>query len=87
MRVCLSVLGAAKTERGYKTRWKSFCSAMIGACAKGTALMKRPENNFRLRDRRKFNLLTDPFVKNSHILVGIYFIYLKKRVSPNLKIF
>ena len=34
MRVCLSVLSAAKTERGYNTRCKSFCSAMTGACAK-----------------------------------------------------
>ena len=56
MRVCLSVLGAAKTERGYNARCISFCSAMIGACAKWTALMNRPENNFRLWGRRKFNI-------------------------------
>ena len=54
-KVSLSVLGAAKTESGYNTRCKSFCSAMIGACAKWTALMNRPENNFRLWDRQKFN--------------------------------
>ena len=39
MRVWLSVLGADNTERGYNTRCKSFYSAMIGACAKLTALM------------------------------------------------
>ena len=56
MRVSLSVLGAAKTESGYNTRCKSFCSAMIGACAKWAALRNRPENNFRLWGRWKFNL-------------------------------
>ena len=55
MKVNLSVLGAAKTESGYNTRCKSFCSAMIDACAKWAALMNRPENNFRLWGRRKFN--------------------------------
>ena len=55
MKVSLSVLGAAKTESEYNTRCKSFCSAMIGVCTKWTALMYRPENNFRLWGRRKFN--------------------------------
>ena len=49
MRVSLSLLGAAKTERGYNACCKSFCSAMI---AKWTALM----NHFRLWSRRKFNV-------------------------------
>ena len=31
-------------------------------------------------------LLTPPFVKNSHFLAGIHFIFLKQRVIPNLKI-
>ena len=30
-------------------------------------------------------LLTALIVKNSHILIGIYFIFLKKRPRPNLK--
>ena len=55
MKVSLSVLGAAKTESEYNTRCKSFCSAMTGGCTKWTALMYRPENNFRLWGRRKFN--------------------------------
>ena len=38
MRVCLSVLGAAKTESGYNTRCKSFCFVMIGTYAKWAAL-------------------------------------------------
>ena len=45
IKVCLSVLGAAKTESRYNTRHKSFCSAMIGACTKRTASMNQPENN------------------------------------------
>ena len=57
MKVCLFLIGAAKRESGYDTRWKSSCSAITGACAKWTVLMKRPENNFRLWGRRKFNLL------------------------------
>ena len=32
-------------------------------------------------------LLTAPIVRNSHILAGIYFIFLKKRPGPNLKVF
>ena len=44
MKVCLSVLGAAKTERGYNARCKSFFSAMMGACTKSTALINQPEN-------------------------------------------
>ena len=44
MAVFLSVLGAAKTESGYNTCCKSFRSAMIGACAKLTVLINRPEN-------------------------------------------
>ena len=32
-------------------------------------------------------LLTTPIVKNSNILTGIYFIFLKNRPRPNLKIF
>ena len=31
------------------------------------------------------SLLTALIVKNSHILAGIYFIFLKKRPRPNLK--
>ena len=58
MRVCLPVVGAPKTERGYNTRCKSFCSAMIGACAKWTALMNWSENDFRLWGRWKFNLFS-----------------------------
>ena len=37
IKVCLSVLGAAKTESRYNTRHKSFCSAM-----------NQPENNLLL---------------------------------------
>ena len=55
MKVILSVLGAAKTESGYDTHCKSFCSAMIGSSAKWTALMNQLENNFQLWGRRKFN--------------------------------
>ena len=33
------------------------------------------------------SLLTALIVKNSHILAGIYFIFLKKRRRPNLKCF
>ena len=33
------------------------------------------------------SLLTAPFVKSSHILAGIYFIFQKNRPRPNLKIF
>ena len=43
-------------ESGQNARCISFGSAMTGACGKRAALMKRPENNFRLRGRRKFNL-------------------------------
>ena len=64
MKVSLSVLGAAKTESGYNTRFKSFFSAMIGSCAKWTALMNRPENNFQLWGRRKFNLAEELFAKS-----------------------
>ena len=32
------------------------------------------------------SLLTDLIVKNSHILAGIYFVFLKKLLRPNLKI-
>ena len=32
------------------------------------------------------NLLTVPLVKNSYILAGIYFIFLKQRLRPNLKV-
>ena len=46
MRVCLSVLGAAKIESGYNARCISFWSVMVGACAGWTALMNRLENNF-----------------------------------------
>ena len=31
------------------------------------------------------SLLTIPIVKNSHILAGIYFIFLKKYPKPNFK--
>ena len=48
MKVGLSVLGAAKTESGCNTHWKSFCYAMISACAKWSALMNWSEKNFRL---------------------------------------
>ena len=57
MKASLPVLGAAKNKSGYNTRCKSYCSAMIGACAKWTALMNRTEINFRLWGRRKFDLL------------------------------
>ena len=33
------------------------------------------------------SLLTAQIVKNSHIPAGIYFIFLRKRRRPNLKIF
>ena len=33
------------------------------------------------------SLLTAPIVKNSYILDGIYFVFLKRRPSPNLKVF
>ena len=33
------------------------------------------------------SLLTDLIVKNSHILTGPYFIFLKKPARPNLKDF
>ena len=33
------------------------------------------------------SFLTTPFVKNGHILAGIYFIFLKKHHGPNLKSF
>ena len=33
------------------------------------------------------SLLTTPFVKNSHVLAGIYFIFLKKHHGRNLKSF
>ena len=33
------------------------------------------------------SLLTAHIVNNSHILAGIYFIFLKKRPRPNLKVF
>ena len=56
MKVCLSVLGAAKTERGYNARCKSFFSEMIGACTKSTALINQPENSFQLWGHRKFNV-------------------------------
>ena len=55
MKVCLSVLGAAKTERGNNTCCKSFCSAMFGPCAKWTALMNQLENNFQLWGCWKFS--------------------------------
>ena len=45
-KVCLSVLGAVKTDNGYNARCMLFCSAMIDTCAKWTTLMNRPENNF-----------------------------------------
>ena len=47
----LSILGATETESGYNTRFISFCSAMI---AKSTALMNRPENNFRQKFNKSF---------------------------------
>ena len=31
------------------------------------------------------SLLTDPIVKTSHNLAGIYFIFLRQRPKPNLK--
>ena len=31
------------------------------------------------------SLLTSPIVKNSHLLAGIYFIFLKERLRPNWK--
>ena len=55
-----------KNESGYNTRCKSFCSAMIGACAKWTVLMNRPENNFRLWGRRKFDLFSHR-MKKQHL--------------------
>ena len=55
IKVCLSVLSAAETESGYNTHCILFCCAMIGAFAKWTPLINRPENNFRLCGRRKFN--------------------------------
>ena len=74
MRVCLTVLGAAKTKRGYNPRCKSFCSAMIGACAKWTVLMKRPEKNFRLWGHPKFNFrpnhICQTRVKNTQSILG-----------------
>ena len=33
------------------------------------------------------SLLTPQIVKNTHILTGNYFIFLKKRPGPNLKVF
>ena len=33
------------------------------------------------------SLLTAPIIKNSHILAGIYFIFLKKRPIQNLEVF
>ena len=33
------------------------------------------------------SLLTIPIVKNSHILAGIYFIFLRKRPRPNTKVY
>ena len=33
------------------------------------------------------SLVAIPIVKNSNYLAGIYFIFLKKRPGPNLKIF
>ena len=33
------------------------------------------------------SLLTAAFAKSSHILAGIYFIFLKQRAKSNLKIF
>ena len=33
------------------------------------------------------SLLTAPIAKNIHILTGIYFIFLKKRPRPSLKVF
>ena len=32
-------------------------------------------------------LSTASFVKNTHVLAEIYFLFLKKRTRPNLKIF
>ena len=46
IKVCLPVLGAAKTESGYNTRCISFYFAMIGACTKWIALMNWLEKNF-----------------------------------------
>ena len=36
---------------------------------------------------RFMSLLTAPVVKNSHILAGTYFIFLKTRPRLNLKVF
>ena len=33
------------------------------------------------------SLLTAPFIKSTHILVGVYFIFVKKRPIPNSKVF
>ena len=33
------------------------------------------------------SLLTIPIVKNSHILAGVYFIFLRKRPRPNAKVY
>ena len=33
------------------------------------------------------SLLPAPIIKNSHILAGIYFIFLKKRPIQNLEVF
>ena len=33
------------------------------------------------------SLLTASFLKNSHILAGVYFIFLRKRRGANLKVF
>ena len=62
MKVFLSVPGAAKTVSG---SCKSLCSAMIGGCTKWTALMNRPESNFRQWGRRKFNLSAQRDVRST----------------------
>ena len=33
------------------------------------------------------SLLTAPFIKSTHILIGVYFIFVKKRPIPNSKVF
>ena len=55
-KICLSVLGAAKTKSGYNTCCISFCSAMIGICIKWTVLMSQIDcANARFRCKNKVN--------------------------------
>ena len=54
MKVSLSVLGAAKTDSGYNTLCKSFCSATIGTCTKWT-VNEPSREQFPIWGHQKFN--------------------------------